>query len=269
VSQCLDCRMLVKNQCSAYTIAKQVLGRELPPPPLGACMIPIVEDYLRLITKGMSILEIGCGSWDLIKKHCESVGAYYEGIDTEAEHFGNKTVATRIENLAKLSFPDEYFDLVIGNQTMEHWAEYGCTLQWGLYQCFRVCKQNGQVLMNVPIHFHGTWQFILGKLEIIESLFAPFSEKVCFYKWGSPSHPISSLFPHPGYWLLQKKPAYILDIHAVKDRKLPSGYNNHGATSRRFAQLFNYPLSYNVYRVLRKAGLFQQNYTFLPQDILE
>lgn len=139
---------------------------------------------------------------------------------------------------------------------MEHWGEYGCSLKWGLYQCFRVCKPNGRVLMNVPIHFHGTRTFMLGELEQLQSLFAPFSGQVEFYKWGSPSAPIASLFPYPGYWILRDSPSYVLDIQAVKNRKIPSGYNNHGATNGRLAQLMNYPLSYNFYRVLRKAGLF-------------
>lgn len=262
--KCLECRMLVANECTAYTIAQETLGREPMPPPLGACMIPIVEEYLQFIKKNMRILDVGCGSWTTIKAYCESVGAHYEGIDTATEYFGKKTVATQIENLAELSFPDEYFDLVIGNQTMEHWGEYGCTLNWGLYQCFRVCKQHGRVLMNVPIYYHGTWQFMLGNLEIIKGLFTPFSGQVSFNKWAEQSIPIPSILPYPGYWPLQDKPAYILDIHAVKDRTLPSGYNNHGASSGRLAQLLNYPLSYSVYRVLRKVGLFSQDYAFLP-----
>lgn len=193
--KCSECRMLVRNQCSAYAIATEVLGRELPPPPLGGCEIPIVENYLHLIDTGMRVLDIGCGSWDLIKSYCESVGAQYEGIDTVPEYFGRKTVATRLENLAALSFANESFDLVIGNQTMEHWAEYGCTLPWGLYQCFRVCKTGGRVLMNVPIHFHGTRPFMLGNLEALKRLFSIFSDQVYFDKWGSPADPIPNFFP--------------------------------------------------------------------------
>jgi len=221
-------------------------------------MIPIVEDYLFFIREGMRILDVGCGSWDMIKGYCKKIGAHYEGIDTEIHYFGKKTVATHIENLAELSFPNEYFELVIGNQTMEHWGENGCTLRWGLYQCFRVCKQNGQVLMNVPIHFHGTREFMLGELEALSRLFIPFSGQISFHKWGSPRDVIGALFPFPGYWLLRDRPAYILDIQAVKDRPLPSGYTNSDARSGRLAQLLNYPLSYNVYRVLRKAGIFRQ-----------
>lgn len=256
--KCSECPMLIDKLCSAYTKASSTLGRELPPPPLGACIIPIVENYLPLITKGMRILDIGCGTWELIKAHCESVGANYEAIDTETEYFGKKTVATKIENLAELSFPNEYFDLVIGNQTMEHWEENGCSLEWGLYQCFRVCKQNGRVLMNVPIHFHGTRTFMLGEISKIQRLFAQFSDHVSFEKWGYPSHPIPALFPWPGYSRLCNNPAYVLDIQAIKDHSLPpaSFYNNCNATKGWLAQLLHYPFSFNIHRVLRKVGLF-------------
>ena len=260
--KCSECRMLVNNQCSAYTKASEILGREIPPPPLGACMIPIVEDYLSLIEPGMRVLDIGCGSWNIIKKYCQNVGVDYEGIDTEPEYFGKKKAATRIENLANLSFPDEYFDLVIGNQTMEHWGEYGCSLQWGLYLCFRVCKSQGRVLMNVPIHFHGTKTFMLGELQKIKSLFTLFSGKVDFHKWADVSAPLPSLFPYPGYWVLQDKPAYVLDIQAVKDKPLPSQYNKGSARKGRVAQLLIYPFSYNIYRVLRKVGIFSQDFAF-------
>lgn len=273
--KCLECRMLVDNQCSAYKKAQIILERPLQPPPLGSCMIPIVENYLGFIKQGMSVLDIGCGSWNLIKNHCEKVGAYYEGIDTCTDYFGKKTVATKIENLAELSFPDNHFDIVIGNQTMEHWAENGCTLKWGLFQCFRVCKPNGRVLINVPIHFHGTRTFMLGNLENIKRLYHPFSTQTLFQKWGYPSEPLPNVFSYPGYSKLQGKPAYVLDIHAVKDCPLPKGYNNRGAISGIKAEIFNYPISYNMYwimqefknhslsfnikRLLRKVSLFINN----------
>lgn len=249
--------MLVGAECSAYPNARQILGRDLPPPPLGACLIPIVEGYVELIREDMRVLEIGCGAWDRIRRHCEFVGARYDGIDTEPEYFGKKTVATRLENLSQLSFADDCFDVVIGTQTMEHWAENGCSLRWGLYQCFRVCKPRGIVLMNVPVHFHGTREFMLGKVQTLRTLFAPFSGHVVFHEWGNPSDPIPPAFPFPGYWRLRNRPAYVLDIRAIKDRPLPERCSNRGAVRGRLAQLLHYPPSYNVYRVLRKLGLFQ------------
>jgi SAM-dependent methyltransferase len=252
---CKECSLLIEGRCSIQADCEQILGRKLPPPPLGTCMMPIVESYLSLIESGDTVLDIGCGTWDRIKRYCESSGARYEAIDVQREYFGRPVVATRIENLGSLSFPDEHFDFVIGNQTMEHWAEYGCNILWGLRQCFRVCKTGGKVLMNVPIHFHGTSDFILGRIRRIEKYFAPFSDSVTLDKWGSPGEPLPPIAAHPGYWRLKGRPAYVLDIRAVKDRPLPSDISNRGTWRGRVAQLAHYPVSYNIYRVLRKTGI--------------
>src|SRR5436190_1895119 len=97
---CAACRMLQGSDCRAFTIAQQTLGREISPPPIGACMIPIVEGYLAHIQPGMRVLEIGCGTWDWVLRRCQAVGAHYEAIDTAAEYSGKPVIATRIENLA-------------------------------------------------------------------------------------------------------------------------------------------------------------------------
>lgn len=149
---------------------------------------------------------------------------------------------------------------MIGNQTMEHWGENGCTLQWGLYQCFRVCKPGGKIMMNVPIHFHGTKEFMLGNVEEIINSFYNFSHTVNVEKWGYPSYPLPSLFPYPQYWKLKKKPAYVLNISSIKDRSLPVNVSNQGACKGRLAQLRNYPISYNIYRFCRKIGLFSEKH---------
>lgn len=216
-------------------------------------MVPIVDGYLAKIKAGMRVLDIGCGSWSAIKTHCKSVDAHYEGIDICQEYFGKPVVATRLENLANLSFPEESFDIVIGNQTMEHWSEFGCPLRWGLYQCFRVCKKMGRVQMNVPIHFHGTSDFLLGRIGNIERLFARFSNTVSFEFWGSPPTPIPPVISHPGYLPLRSKPAFVLSIDAVKDAVLPETIRGF-SPSGRAAQLFNYPVSFNIYRLLRLAA---------------
>jgi SAM-dependent methyltransferase len=260
---CVQCHMLIGNQCSAYAIAEKAQGRKISPPPLGPCHIPIVEGYLSSVKEGMRVLEVGCGAWDRIKSYCEEVGAHYEGIDAETEYLGRKTVATRTENLAELSFPDEYFDWVIGIQTMEHWADNGCSLRWGLYQCFRVTKPGGRVCMNVPIHFHGDPVFLFGDFEVLRNLFAPFSSQVSFENWGHPSGPISSWTKYPGYRRLCDKPAYNLDIQAIKDSPLPIGYSNRGARSGLLAHALNYPFSFNVYRALHMAGLVRRGIKYI------
>lgn len=249
---CQDCQWREGTTCTAHAKAQADLQRPLPPPPTGACTIAIVESYLPVIKPGMKVLEVGCGTWSRIRDHCRQVGAAYEGLDVQAEYYGIPCIATRLENLAALSFPDGEFDLVIGNQTMEHWAEHGCTLEWGLYQCFRVTKPGGSVFMNVPIHFHGTKDFLHGNLGRLRALFERFSGDVGVESWGTPTNPLVPYFPHPGFGALRGKPAYVVDIRATRDRQLPVGIRNIWGFNGKLAQIVHYSLSFNLYRVMQK-----------------
>lgn len=220
---CRDCVELVDGRCLAEARSKDVLGDRKRPAPLSACAIPIVEQYTKLIGGGDSILEVGSGSWSRLREHCEASGAAYEGIDG-IQH--SRSIATRFENLANLSFGDKTFDFVVGTQSMEHWPEYGCSLAWGLYQCFRVCKDGGTVMMNVPIHFHGHTEFMLGRLERLHAMFEMFSSDVSFEEWGQDSDPIPAYHPYRGYFPLRNRHAYVLDIRAVRNKALPEGIRN-------------------------------------------
>jgi SAM-dependent methyltransferase len=264
---CSDCSMLIDDRCRAHEKSEADLGRVSPPPPIGGCEVPIVEQYLPLIQAGMRVLEVGCGAWGLIRDRCAAVGAHYEGIDTVQEYFGVKSVATRFENLAELSFADDSFDLVIGNQTMEHWNEYGCRTDWGLYQCFRVCRPGGQVLLNVPIHYHGTRLFLLGETDKIRDLFTPFSSAITMESWGKDSGPIAPYYAHPNYSRLKNKSAYNLDIRVVKNRPLPTGHTNHGAYGGWKATYLGNPKSYVLHRLLCKLGVSSTNYPVPPAQL--
>jgi SAM-dependent methyltransferase len=247
---CPNCAKLVEGRCVAQHQLSEVLGR--PAHRIGACTVAIVESYLSEIRPGMRVLEVGCGSWEEIRRHCVAVGAHYEAIDTQAEYYGKPSIATRLENLAALSFETDSFDLVIGNQTMEHWAEFGCDTSWGLYQCFRVCRPGGRVFLNVPFYFHGTHQFLYGKENVIRALFAPFSSQVRFEHWGWPTGPFPPIHIYPNFPPMRDRSAHIVDIRAVKDRPLPAGYSNRWGLSGRLSRLVNKPLAWNLYMVLRK-----------------
>lgn len=244
--------------CLALQTAIHDFGR--PVNPIGACIVPIVQDYCRLIQPGQSILEIGCGAWSPILERARACGARYEGIDTDASYYGRPTVATRIENLASLSFPDADFDFVMGNQCMEHWGEFGCSLSWGLLQAFRVCKPNGWVLMNVPIHFHGTKEFVHGDLNRLRKLLEPFSSTIEFTSWRSPASPLEEYHPHPHFWALRNQPAYVLDIRAQRNKSLPTNIANRTWGGMRIQRWLNYSFSFNLYRLFQKLG-------FLPCEL--
>lgn len=249
---CETCKYRNGQTCRAYESAKVEFKRPIPPPPSGACTYAIVEQYLPLIKKGMKVLEVGCGTWPKIRDYTQSVGAHYEGLDVQEEYYGIKSIATKFENLAELSFSDQTFDLVIGNQTMEHWGEHGCDTIWGLYQCFRVTKPGGRVFMNVPMHFHGTRPFLHGDTQAIQKLFQRFSNSIEIEAWGKNSQPIAPFFAHPSYSALKYKSAYVLDVRAVRDRELPKNINNRWGFSGRLAQIVHYSPSYNFHRLWQK-----------------
>lgn len=246
---CADCPKLDGTVCLAHAQAHAALGRALPPPPLGACMVPIVEGYARHLRPGMQVLEVGCGTWPLLRDQCAAVGAHWEGIDTAPAYFGAPTIATRIENLADLSFDDARFDLVVGSQSMEHWAEYGCDIDFGLWQCFRVCAPGGRVAMNVPIHFHGTRDFVRGDVDRLRARFAPYASQPQFERWGMPSAPLPPCHLHVDQPSITQAPAYVLDVQAVKDRPAPRRPDNLGLTGRR-ARLLYWPWRFLVRRWL-------------------
>ncbi len=249
---CSECSKLVAGKCAAFEQAQAEFGRDVNP--IGACVIPIVEEYRRQIRGGMSVLEIGCGTWDALVSHCKSVGARYEGVDSSEFYYDKRTIATRIENLRDLSFADREFDFVIGNQTMEHWGEYGCPLDVGIYQCFRVCKLGGRVMLNVPIHFHGTRDFLIGDMARIRTRFERYSSNIKMETWRRDAAPLEPYLPRDDYWVLRNKPAYVLAIDAICDRESRSRPTFRKNIPVQLLRTLNYPFSFNVVRSFRKAS---------------
>lgn len=243
---CQDCTRLKDGKCDAYLGEWMVL----PVNSVRACVVAISDEYCRLIQPGMRVLEIGCGTWSPIQQHCAQHGVAWEGIDASDMYFGERTIATRIESVEALSFEDESFDLVIGNQTLEHWNEFGCKPEAGLWQCFRVCKVGGRVLMNVPIHFHGSRIFVEGDLTAIEALFRPFSSEVKMEPWRRRSAPLPEVNLLPGYRHPGVPVSYTLDVRATRETGLPpqpSGYRVH---SRPWRELTDHRWSYLLWKVM-------------------
>lgn len=157
------------------------------------CVWAIIDEYCSMISEADRVLEIGCGANPFIRDHCFRVGAHWEGVDTEKYYADIPSVATRFESVEDLSFPDEYFDFVIGTQTLEHWAEHGCKPEVGLWQCFRVLKTGGMALFNAPIHFHGSREFVEGDIERIKRLFTDITPVVSLELWARDSSPMPPL----------------------------------------------------------------------------
>ncbi|MDQ4145441.1 MAG: class I SAM-dependent methyltransferase [Actinomycetota bacterium] len=201
-----------------------------------------------MIQPNSTVLEIGCGSWSPIREHCLSVGASWSGVDVAG------SLATRIESVENLSFADETFDFVVGNQTLEHWNEFGCRMDVGLWQCFRVCKPGGLVLMNVPIRFHGSRIFVEGDLDSIRDLFAPYATDVELIPWRRNSEPLPPVDLLTGYRRLAASASYQLDIRATRAGQLPRRPRSYVLRSRMARELLDHPLPFLVWKLRSKIA---------------
>jgi len=118
------------------------------------------------------LLEIGCGSYSLLKNNMKSP-AVWEGIDViDFDRRGKPSVATRRASVEDIPWPDDSFDIVVSNQSIEHWYEYGVDVNRGLSEIRRTLKEGGRAVLNFPIHLHGQKMFVLGDFAAIDSAFS-------------------------------------------------------------------------------------------------
>ncbi len=167
INNCVDCRFFDKSKrdCSIKDGS-----------PIRKCVIGInkaLVDELAEKSAKIRVLEIGCGSWSYLKDFLPG-NVEWEGIDVLAvDMFGKKTIATKIGSVGRIPFDDSSFDLVLANQSIEHWFEFGITFEGGLSEISRVLKVGGVFYANAPIHLHGHSWFLKGKLNDIFKIFLP------------------------------------------------------------------------------------------------
>jgi SAM-dependent methyltransferase len=129
---------------------------------------------IRLLDKlqgTVRVLEIGCGAYSLVRNLMEPP-AKWEGIDViEVDSKGNPSVATKRASVEEIPWPAGSFDIVLSNQSIEHWYEYGVTLERGLSEIRRVLKPDGRAYINFPIHLHGQRMFVEGDFPKIDASF--------------------------------------------------------------------------------------------------
>ncbi|MEK9750158.1 MAG: class I SAM-dependent methyltransferase [Flavobacteriaceae bacterium] len=111
------------------------------------------------------ILEIGCGSDSIIHERCKS---NWEGIDVvEKDRHGNPSLATKFGSVHDIPFESGLFDVIIPNQSIEHWHEYGVGFKEAFDEMNRVLKISGKIVLNFPIHLHGHKYFVRNNLDPI------------------------------------------------------------------------------------------------------
>lgn len=128
------------------------------------------HDLLKSITPTDRVLEIGCGSSSFLKDHMK-VQSNWEGIDVfSLDSRGRKCIATKLGSVHEIPFNNESFDIILSNQSIEHWFEYGVSISTGLREIARVLKIGGVAHLNFPFFLHGHPLFVRGDLKSILEL---------------------------------------------------------------------------------------------------
>lgn len=159
---------------------------------LANSVIAINYDLKKKINKNEKILEIGCGVDSWLRDNLNPGENKWYGIDVKQIFNGKMGIATDIGSVHDMPYNDNSFDIILANQSIEHWSEYGITIEEGLNEIGRCIKQNGEVHLNFPMFLHGEPIFVKGEIEkiikifeknfIIEDIIAYYSKKAPDYK---------------------------------------------------------------------------------------
>lgn len=136
------------------------------------------------------VLEIGGGHWSPPRKalrkrsNCEYFGVDPRWADNP-ELGGYKGTA------AHIPFEDNFFDRILAFETMEHWGENGEPPAVALKEVYRVLKPDCTACITVPIHLHGTKEFVDGDMETIKGYFDnPMWKNVRYEEWRKDYEPL-------------------------------------------------------------------------------
>jgi SAM-dependent methyltransferase len=157
---CKECKHLANGEC-AYIGGR---GRDSP---VRKCMNAIADVHGP--TFNGKVLEVGYGVNKHFRRHVHAnEDATWYGIDPRWDDPGkNRPKGTAHD----IPFDDEFFDAVVAIQSMEHWAEYGSTIEAGIEETYRVLKHGGQFMFNVPMLSHGHPIFVSADTDAILNLF--------------------------------------------------------------------------------------------------
>jgi SAM-dependent methyltransferase len=171
--------------------------------PLRKCVVASTEAHLR-VAPGTTALEIGSHRHSHGRRIVEARGGTWTGIEPSlGPEVPARIGAGGYGHAAGIPFPDASFDLVFGNQSIEHWDEAHphiperASHEACLAEIARVLKSGGRLYLDAPIHLHGHEMFIRGDLARIEGLFdGSLWKDVRFERWRREWEPLER-YPTP------------------------------------------------------------------------
>ena len=158
--------------CQWFSKAKQDCTISGPIPAgdcqLRKCVLAILQKHLPHWSG--KVLEIGYGMRRQPRKMLRNRAEWH---GAEPRFPTNEKTRQYQCTVSKMPFVDAMFRHVLATETMEHWAEYGESVKDGLREIARVLEPGGTILVTVPIHLHGSNEFLHGDLHAIEHHFDP------------------------------------------------------------------------------------------------
>ncbi len=135
--------------------------------------LDLIRRYVRF--NGARMLDIGCGVGAYVDKF-RSLGAHAFGVDVDAEKLAEAQRAKRLRLLATsvsetLPFPDNYFDVVVLHEVIEHVDDDYQTIR----EAHRVIRHNGRIIIFAPnrlypFETHGAFfgkRYVFGNIPLI------------------------------------------------------------------------------------------------------
>jgi hypothetical protein len=80
---------------------------------------------------------------------------------------------------------------------MEHWEEYGSSIEVGIEETYRILKQKGKFIFNVPMLSHGHEMFVKADVDAITNLFDKDKWRVTHVEEWRKNH--DPLLPHKAW----------------------------------------------------------------------
>ena len=159
--------------------------------PIRKCITASLEKHLSPI-QNQTICEIGCGAWSFAKNIVEKNNCTWLGIDpVKYDSRGRKTIRTHQGTANSIPLPSNSVDIVLANQSLEHWYEYRTTFTSGFSEMHRILKLGGILIMNFPIHLHGHPIFLKGNINKIKHLWNPYMwSDIHFEEWRKDYKPL-------------------------------------------------------------------------------
>ncbi len=116
------------------------------------------------LKKGDTVLDIGCGVGILVEQF-KNRGYQVTGVDVNEEAIENSIAPSDcllVESTANLSYPDDYFDLVVSREVLEHIPEEkidACIKEWrrvskGKMIHIIAVKERGKSATDDPAHIN-------------------------------------------------------------------------------------------------------------------